>query len=211
MIMDFNAEEHLNAVTRAVGSTERDGRPAREVTLSRTYPVSVSDLWDAVTGADRIPSWFMPVSGDLRLGGRFQLEGNAGGTIITCERPSSFAATWEFGGDVSWVDVRIEDDGSGCARLRLSHTALLSEHWEEFGPGATGVGWEMGLMGLALHLAQPDAPKPDEEAFVASPQGRALVVGSSEGWAQAPIEAGEDPDAAQAAAARTATFYTGEA
>ena len=211
MIMDFNAEEHLNAVTRAVGSMERDGQPAREVTLSRAYPVSVSDLWDAVTGADRIPSWFMPVSGDLRLGGRFQLEGNAGGTIITCERPSSFAVTWEFGGDVSWVDVRIEDDGAGCARLRLSHTALLSEHWEEFGPGATGMGWEMGLTGLALHLAQPDEPKLDEEEFAGSSEGRALMVGSSDGWARASIEAGGDADAARAAAARTATFYTGEA
>ena len=152
----------------------------------------------------------MPVSGDLRLGGRYQLEGNAGGTIVTCEPPSLVAVTWEFAGDVSWVEVSIAEEGAGRARLTLSHTALLSPHWDEFGSGAVGVGWEMGLLGLALYLAQPDEPKLDEEEFAGSSEGRALMVGSSDGWARASIDAGEDPEAARAAAARTATFYTGE-
>jgi hypothetical protein len=29
----------------------------------------------------------MPISGELRVGGSFQLEGNAGGEILTCEPP----------------------------------------------------------------------------------------------------------------------------
>ena len=179
--MDFNAEEHLNAVTRAVGSTERDGRPAREVTLSRTYPVSVSDLWDAVTGADRIPSWFMPVSGDLRPGGRFQLEGNAGGTIITCERPSSFAVTWEFGGDVSWVDVRIEDDGAGCARLRLTHTALQSEHWEEFGPGSHRRGLGDGTHGACTPSCSAGRAETRRGGLCGFASGQGLGCGEQRG------------------------------
>ena len=28
-----------------------------------------------------------PISGDLRLGGRYQLQGNAGGEILVCEPP----------------------------------------------------------------------------------------------------------------------------
>ena len=208
--MDLNVEEHLSAVTRTVTYTERDGRPASVVALSRSYLTSVEDLWNAGTSAERIPRWFMPVSGDLRLGGRYQLEGNAGGTIVTCEPPSLVAVTWEFAGDVSWVEVSIAEEGAGRARLTLSHTALLSPHWDEFGSGAVGVGWEMGLLGLALYLAQPDEPKLDEEEFAGSSEGRALMVGSSDGWARASIDAGEDPDAARAAAARTATFYTGE-
>ncbi len=208
--MDLNVEEHLTAVTRAVTYTARDDRPASVVTLSRSFTASAEDLWDAVTNAERIPRWFMPVSGDLRLGGRYQLEGNAGGTVVTCEPPSLVAVTWEFAGDVSWVEVSIAEEGAGRARLTLSHTALLSPHWDEFGSGAVCVGWEMGLLGLALHLAQPDAPKLDEEEFAGSSEGRALIVGSSEGWAQASIEAGENPEAARAAAARTAAFYTGE-
>ena len=131
--------------------------------------------------------------------------------IETCERPSYLAVTWEFGGQVSWVEVRIAADGADRARLTLTHTAHLSEHWKEYGPGATGVGWELGLMALTLHLAQPSAPRLDEEAFGASPEGKALITGSSEDWGKAAIAAGTDAEAALAAAGRTTAFYTGEA
>ena len=208
--MDLDVAGNLGALERSVSSLERDGQPARAVTLSRGYDTTVDDLWDAVTSRERIPRWFVPVSGDLELGGRYQLAGNAGGAVTACERPSRFALTWEFGGDVSWVDVRVSDDGAGRARLTLTHTARLSPHWDEYGPGAAGVGWEMGLLGLALHLADPTAPKPDEEAFAASRDGRAFIAGSSDGWGEAAVAAGEDPDAARAAAGRTRAFYTGE-
>ena len=209
--MDFDAAAHLAAVERSTSLLERDGRPARTVTLARSYPTTVEELWDAVTNGERIPRWFTPVSGQLELGGRYQIEGNAGGVITACRRPSSFALTWEFGGQVSWVEVRLADDGAGGARLALAHTSHLAPPFDQYGPGATGVGWEMALAGLALHLAQPDEPKPDEAAFAASPEGRAFITGSSEGWERAAVAAGEDPDAARAAARRTAAFYTGEA
>ncbi len=208
--MTINIQTHLDAVDRSVSSPERDGQPARGVILSRTYATTVEDLWDAVTGRERIPRWFLPVSGDLRPGGRYQLEGNAGGVITACEPLSHFALTWEFAGDASWVEVSISDAGDGRARLALTHTALLSEHWSEYGPGATGVGWELGLMGLAIHIMYPDEPMPDETAFATSPEGRAFIAGSSEGWAQAAAAAGEEPEAARMAAMRTTAFYTGE-
>ena len=206
--MNFDVQGHLDAVDRSVSSPERDGQPASAVTLTRGYGATVEDLWDAVTSAERIPRWFLPITGVLGSGGRYQLEGNAGGTITACEPQSHFALTWEFGGDASWVDVRFSDDGAGHARLTLTHTALLSEHWDEYGPGATGVGWELGLMGLALHLAHPTEPKPDEVAFATSPDGKAIISGSSEAWGQASVAAGTD--AARAAADRTTAFYTGE-
>ena len=208
--MQFDFENHLGAVERSVSSLERDGQPARAVTLSRSFDTTVEDLWDAVTSGERIPRWFAPISGDLELGGRYQLEGNAGGTITACESPSQFALTWEFGGGVSWVEAGVADAGDGKAQLTLSHIAHLSDHWDQYGPGAAGVGWEMGLLGLALHIALPDAPKPDESAFAASPDGKAFITGSSEGWEQAAVAAGTDPEAAHAAATRTTAFYTGE-
>ena len=90
--MGFDFESHLGAVERSVSLLERDGLPAGAVTLSRSYATTVEDLWDAVTNGERIPRWFLPISGELELGGRYQLEGNAGGVITACERPSTFRA-----------------------------------------------------------------------------------------------------------------------
>ena len=208
--MKLDVENHLRAVQRSVSSPVRDGQPARAVTLSRSYATTAEDLWDAVTNGERIPRWFMPVSGELELGGRFQLEGNAGGVIKECEPPSRVAVTWEFGGDVSWVEVGVADDGGGRTRLTVTHTALLSEHWAQYGAGAVGVGWEMGLLGLALYIARPDEPKLDAVEFATSRDGKALLRGSSERWGKAAVEGGEDPEAARDAARRTAAFYTGE-
>ena len=170
----------------------------------------LKNLWDAVTNSERIPRWFTGISGELDLGGRYQLEGNAGGAITACEALSHYELTWEFAGDVSWVEVRLTDDGAAGIRVALTHTALLSEHWDAYGPGAVGVGWEMGFLGLAFHLARPHEPRPDEMAFATSPDGKAFITGSSEGWAHAAIAAGTDPEIAGAAAKRTTAFYTGE-
>ena len=208
--MDFDVEDHLRAVERSVSSLERHGKSARAVTLARGYSTTIRDLWDVLTNAERIPRWFLPISGKLELDGRYRLEGNTGGLITACEPPSHFAVTWEFGGDVSWVEVRLSYDGASCVCLALTHTALDSEHWEQYGPGAVGVGWELAAIGLALHLAQPDVPKLDEAAFATSRDGKAFVAGSSEGWRRAAVATGTDPDAARVAAARTAAFYTGE-
>lgn len=208
--MNFNPETHLAEMQRSVAFLEREGKPASAVGLSRSFAATPEDLWDAVTRGDRIPRWFAPVSGNLEPGGRYQVEGNASGTIVACESLSHFGLTWEFGGDTSWVEVQVWEEEAGRIGLSLVHTAHLSEHWEQFGPGAVGVGWEMAFLGLALHLADPSAPKPEMEEFATSPEGRAFITGSSEGWAEAAIAAGTEAETARAAAGRTAAFYTGE-
>ena len=208
--MNFDFESHLEATERSVSLLERDGRPASAVTISRSLTTTVENVWNAVTSGDRIPRWAMPISGELELGGRFQLEGNAGGVITECEPLSRISVTWEFAGDLSWVDLRLSDGGAGSPQLSVTHTAHLSPHWDEYGPGAVGVGWELALAGLALHLENPNEPKPDEMEFVTSPDGRAFIKGSSEAWGQAAILAGTDPGAATAAVRSTTAFYTGE-
>lgn len=208
--MSIDVEGHLAAVARAVSSLEHDGRPARAITLGRNFPVPQEDLWDAVTNGKRIERWFLPITGELEPGGRYQLEGNAGGVITACEPPTRYAVTWEFGGDTSWVEVRCAGDAECGARFELTHTMPHSPHWDQYGPAATGVGWELGLLGLALHLERPAQPKLNEEEFATSPEGKALIKGSAEAWGEAGIAAGEDADAARAAARRTAAFYTGQ-
>ena len=209
--MEFDVAGQPGAGARSVSFLERDGRPAAAITVSRSYRAKVEDLWDAVTSRERLPRWFLPVAGDLEAGGRYQLEGNAGGVITACERLSRLALTWEFGADVSWVEVRIAEAGAGRARLALTHAAHLSDHWNEYGPGATGVGWELGLLALQIHLTHPAGPKLDDAAFAASRDGKAFIRGSSEGWEQAAAAAGADPGTARTAARRTAAFYTGGA
>ena len=208
--MEFDVKAELDATGRTVSSLERDGQPARAVALTRCYATSIENLWDSVTNERRIPRWFLPVSGDLRTGGRYQLEGNAGGLISACDPPARFSLTWEFCQDVSWVDVSLTKNGPDRAQLTLTHTTRHSDHWETYGPGALGVGWELGFLGLAIHVRQPSEPKPDEAAFVASPCGKAFIGGSSCRWGQADIAAGTAPESARAAAERTRAFYTGE-
>ena len=66
-----DVQRQLDAVTRGVTTGERDGAETRVQTLAQTYPAPIEDVWDAVT-TDRIGRWFLPISGDLRLGGRRQ-------------------------------------------------------------------------------------------------------------------------------------------
>ena len=207
--MTIDVERYAGVVERSVTPLERDGQRAFAVTLSRVLEAASDDVWDAVTSAERIPRWFLPVTGDLVLGGRFQLEGNADGEITACEPGSHVAVTWEFAGDVSWVDVRLAKEGDGRTRLTLAHAQRHSPFWDRYGPGATGVGGETARMGLALHLEDPDAVMPDVDALLTSSKGIALVERFSDAWARAAVAAGGDSDAADLAARRTAAFYTG--
>jgi len=207
-MVDF--EKHLGAVQRQVADLERDGRPAKCVTLIRRYDTDVDDLWDAATNPERLIRWFLPVEGDLRVGGRYQTKGNAGGVITRCERPRALDLTWEFGGEMSWVELRLSADGDSAARLELRHIAPVSPHWETYGPGATGVGWEFGLVALGHHFADPEM-KIDETALAATPESKAFVRTVSAAWGEADIAAGADAAASRAAAERTRAFYSGEA
>ena len=117
--MQIDVARVLGLVTRSVRNFEKDGKAASAVTLSRRYDTSVDDLWDALTSKERIPRWFLPVEGDLQLGGKYQLKGNAGGTITACAPPRHFTATWEFGGGTSWIDVSLAAErGVGSSRRR---------------------------------------------------------------------------------------------
>lgn len=206
----IDVKEHISAVRREVGTRTLEAGEARVVRIIRTYDASVDDVWDACTDIERIPRWFAPVTGDLRVGGRYQVQGNAGGLVERCDPPRSFAATWEFGGQVSAVEVRLDPTEDGTL-LTLEHVGHVDdEFWGQFGPGAVGVGWELGLLGLAGHLGAPGVPKPpDGEAWAVSDEGREFVTLSAEAWGGAHASAGADPTAARESAARTAAFFTG--
>ena len=210
--MSSTPTQAIGAVTREVIFRDHNGRPAQVIVATRSYDTDIEDLWDALTNAERIPRWFLPISGELELGGRYQLEGNAGGKITTCEQPRHLSVTWEFAGDVSWVDVKLSAEADGRSRLRLEHMAHTpKEFWDQYGAGATGVGWDLGLVGLREYFEDSPVITPENsEEWTASDDGRRFVRDSSDAWYQAAVEAGEDPTAARAAADRTAIFYGSE-
>jgi uncharacterized protein YndB with AHSA1/START domain len=206
----IDVTQQVNAVRRTVGTRVLAAGEARTVTICRTYKAAIDDVWDACTNAERIPRWFLPVSGDLRLGGHYQLEGNAGGTIEHCDPPKSFFATWEYGGQVSWIEVRLAAEAADRTRLEIEHIAKAGdERWAEFGPGAVGVGWDLLVMGLSLHLSgRPAADPQSSAAWVASEEGKRFMQLSGDRWCEAHIASGDDESAARAMAERTIAAYT---
>jgi hypothetical protein len=196
-------------VTREIRSGSRAGAPTKIAIARRTYPTDQADLWDALTNEDRIPRWFLPISGDLRAGGRYQLAGNAGGVVERCTEPESFAVTWELGEMVSWLEVRLTQADAGTS-LELVHEAHVDPHlWGQFGPGVVGIGWDLGLMGLDLHLAGGASVDPAAAAaFPSSPAGAEFVRLAGAGWADAAMADGDEAGPAHEAAARTVAMYT---
>jgi uncharacterized protein YndB with AHSA1/START domain len=208
----IDVRHQVSEVRREAGSRVLEAGEARVLTIGQSYPGTVEELWDACTNPERIPRWFLPVSGDLRPGGRYQLEGNAGGTVERCDPPRSFAATWEFGGQVSWIEVRLAGEPGGRSRLTLEHVAHVSDDlWAQYGPGAMGIGWDGALLGLAQHLSGGVLTPDKAMAWMTSDEGREFYALSSEQWRQASIASGTPEDEARAAAGRATAAYTGQA
>ena len=204
----------IGAEFREVADRVRDGKPVKSVIAARTYDTTVEDLWDALTDPQRIPRWFAPVTGELKQGGRYQVQGNAGGTILRCEAPKVFDISWEFAGGVSWVTVTLEPDGDG-ARLTLEHASPAEycdgDHWKTYGPGAVGVGWDLSFFGLGRHLETGGERPPEADpAWMASDEAKAFVRTAAQAWADAHVGSGEDAATARRMAANTAAFYCGE-
>jgi uncharacterized protein YndB with AHSA1/START domain len=178
----------LNAIHRQV-----ERQPAADgatelvsVLMRRGYNAPVQDVWEAVTDPDRIKRWLMPISGDLRVGGRFQLEGNAGGEILACEPPRLLRAT--FGDPNSIVEVRLTPQGDGNTVLELEHTVPIEIAQSGAGALWVGPGWDGALLGLGLFL-RGEAPG-DPVAAASSPEAQAFSEQSVRAWAAVVEESG---------------------
>jgi uncharacterized protein YndB with AHSA1/START domain len=142
----------------AIDNTERQLRDhesgMKTVLIRRTYNAEPEDVWEALTDPDRLVRWFLPITGDLRLGGRYSLEGNASGQIVRCDPPREIGLTWEMGGGSSDVTVRLTAKGEQTV-LELEHAPVPEEVIPNPEPGHWGLGsgWEMGLTALGGYLA----------------------------------------------------------
>lgn len=205
----IDAAQCLDDVIRAVRPCERDGGFARTLVLRVRFDAAPAELWDALTDPSRLAQWFLPVSGDLRVGGRYALEANASGRITTCEPRRSLDLTWEWDGHLSWVSVSLSP-GSQGTWFQLEHTEPLPDDApDEYGPGAGGVGWDQAVLALRAYLTDRIVSRPDFDAWLASPEGHRFTGASSDAWCAAWIAAGAPPEVARKAASRTVAAYTG--
>jgi uncharacterized protein YndB with AHSA1/START domain len=189
-------------IAQQIGAIQRDvaedGDLVR-VQMDRRYPSPTEDVWEALTDPDRIRRWMMPISGDLRVGGSFQLEGNAGGEILHCERPHVLRVT--FGDPSSLVEVRLAEDGPDTV-LTLEHTVPKAMAGGVAGALYVGPGWDGALLGLGLYLDGHVAADP--VAAANSPEAQEFSVASVAAWSGV-LEAG-GVDAATVAGAKEAAM-----
>ncbi|MFF3465068.1 SRPBCC family protein [Streptomyces sp. NPDC001984] len=202
--------DRINEIHRRVGRrTVADGE-AHTVLLRRTYDAPAEDVWDACTDPERINRWFLPVSGDLKLGGHYQLQGNAGGEILECEPPKRLKVSWVMGDSpgFSEVEVRLTPEGAERTVFELEHVAVVPpEFWDQFGPGAVGVGWDLTALGLGLYLAGNAISPAEAEAWQSTDEARTAMTRSSEAWGEAYAASGATGDVVAAAVTATTGFY----
>jgi uncharacterized protein YndB with AHSA1/START domain len=192
----FDLLEELAAIHRSVARD--DATDTVSVTVARTYDAERDDVWDALTNPERLPRWFYPITGDLRPGGTFQLEGNAGGDIRRCDRPTALQVT--FGAPDSVLDVRLADSGDGTT-LELVHTVPIAMAGSGAGALFVGPGWDGALLGLGLNLRGESVGNPLEAAN--SPEVIEFNRGSIERWTAA-VESSATATAEEIAGARQA-------
>jgi uncharacterized protein YndB with AHSA1/START domain len=178
----------LNAIHRQVERQPAAGGAGERVSvlLRRRYDTALEDVWDAVTDPDRMKRWFLPVSGDLRVGGSFQLEGNAGGEILACEPPRLLRVT--FGDPTSIVELRLTAQGDADTMLELEHTVPIEMAQSGAGALWVGPGWDGALLGLGLFLRGEVVGDP--VAAASSPEAQAFSRESVHAWAAVVEESG---------------------
>jgi Activator of Hsp90 ATPase homolog 1-like protein len=173
----FDKGQELAAIHRGVAL---DGESV-SVWLDRTYDAEPADVWAALTNPERLPQWFYPVSGELRVGGTFQLEGNAGGEIRQCDAPDWLQIT--FGMPDSVIDLHLSES-RGKTTLEFTHTVPLAMAGSGAGALFVGPGWDGALLGLGIYLrGETNGRDPLEAAN--SPEVIEFNRGSIDAWTEA--------------------------
>jgi len=151
---------------------------ARVAVFSRTYPTTIEDLWKACTDADRLSRWYTRVSGDLRIGGRFEQVNMGTGTIEVCEPPRLLRVS--LGGGADEIELRLSPGAAaGTTDLELQHATTFDSH--EIGGQrydaivCMGGGYYPRLRALDLHVRGILPEDYDSTAFHLNPDMRSTI------------------------------------
>jgi uncharacterized protein YndB with AHSA1/START domain len=186
----IDIDTQIGAIERRVKRGPGSDGEKVAVLMSRIYEAGIDDVWHALTDPERVRRWFMPLTGDLRPGGSFQLEGNAGGDIIHCEPPSRLRVT--FGGPTSLVELRLASEGEDRTVLELEHTVPIEMAQSGAGALFVGPGWDGGFVALDLYLRGEVSEDP--VAAANSAEAIELSRHSVEVWTQVVRDSGTADD-----------------
>jgi uncharacterized protein YndB with AHSA1/START domain len=151
---------------------------ARVAVFTRSYNTTLEDLWDACTNPERLRRWYVPVTGDLRLGGSFRQMNMGSGTIVACEPPHLLKLSLGSGADE--IELRLSPGpADGTTTLELQHATTCDSH--DIG-GQTfdaifcmGGGYYPRLLALDLHLRGTLPDDYDSAAFHLNPEMRSTI------------------------------------
>ena len=193
----------IDAIDRTV--SRRQGVDGEEIAvlIRRSYDAASDDVWNALTDPERVRRWFYPLSGDLRAGGTFELEGNAGGEIVRCEPPRLLRVT--FGGPTSLVELRLSPEGEERTILELEHTVPIDMAMSGAGSLYVGPGWDGAFVALDFYLN--GVVSDDPIAAAGSPEALELSKQSVDAWITA-VEASGTATTDEIAAAAELSFAT---
>jgi uncharacterized protein YndB with AHSA1/START domain len=113
-------------------------------------------VWDALTDAGGLTTWFGPTTGDLRLGGSWVIAwdgGPARGTVTECEPGVRFVTTWRWDHEPDLPDgtVTVSLHGvDGGTRVEVVQAGA------DGNPVGYGAGWYAHLGALAASLGAPE-------------------------------------------------------
>jgi uncharacterized protein YndB with AHSA1/START domain len=157
--------------------------PARVAVFTRVYGTTVEDLWDACTNPERLRRWYVPVTGDLHVGGTFQQANMGSGRILECDPPGFLKLSLGARG-ADEIELRLSmGPREGTASLHLEHATTLATH--EIGGQiydaifCMGGGYYPRLHALDQHLRGELPGSYDATAFHLNPDMRPVIARGS--------------------------------
>jgi uncharacterized protein YndB with AHSA1/START domain len=150
---------------------------ARVAVLHRSYEAAIEDVWDACTNPERLRRWYVPVTGDLRLGGMFEQAMMGSGVITRCEPPRLL--TVSLGGGVDEIELKLSPGADGMTVLELQHATTADQH--EIGGQmydaiyCMGGGYYPRLLALDMHLRGELPDDYDTLTFHELPEMRPVI------------------------------------
>lgn len=170
----------IDGVSRELRSGRSSARgPALATVSRRRLPVPIEQLSRQFVHQDLLNRWLpSPVSGDFRVGGTWQMEGNAGGTVLLAEPPTRFRVSWIYLGHPSELEVRLGSTGDGGTVVEIEHLmteqdTLASGMSVQDGLVAAGSGWDHVLDLLERHLVGKPRPSSSDAGAAADDKAAA--------------------------------------